>query len=176
MRRPLSVVSALAAVIALGAIAGCGGSGASSKSASSNAAVTPVAPSPQNVALKIAGGKMAKALGYTTPDGKGHDTYIPSSFSVTAGGQVTVTVTNYDEGPHSFTSPALGLNVQIPGAKNADKKIPSVTTFTFTVKQAGKYRWYCAIPCDHKANLWAMTPGKDGPSQDGYMAGFVTAT
>lgn len=164
------------AVVALGAalVAGCGGKTSATKVASSKPAAS--ASAAQSVSLKIGGATMSKALGYTTPDGKGHDTFIPANFSVKVGSKVTVTVNNYDEGPHSFTSPDLGVNVQIPGAKNADKKIPSVTKFTFTAAKSGKFRWFCAMPCDKKANMWAMSAGPDGPSRDGYMAGFVTAS
>ena len=169
------VAMVLVALVVAAAVAGCGSSGKAASPSHSNAAST-TAGSVENVSLKIAGGKMAKALGYTTPDGKGHDTYIPSEFTVKVGDKVTVTVSNYDEGPHTFTSPDLGLNQVIAPAKNADKKIPSTTTFTFTASKAGKFRWYCSLPCDAKAAGWAMTPGPNGPDQDKYMAGYVTAT
>jgi plastocyanin len=176
MRLPLLVVVVTGAV----AVAGCGsGSKASSGSQSNAASATPAQSgaegSVENVSMKIAGGKMAKALGYMTNDGKGHDTYIPSQFTVKAGSTIKVTVSNYDEGPHTFTSPDLGVNATIAPATNADKKIPSKTTFTFTAKKAGKFRWYCALPCDAKAAGWAMTPGPNGPAQDKYMAGYVVA-
>lgn len=166
-RLPLLLIAAVGAVV----FAGCGGS-------SSNAAhPTSASSSAENVSMKIAGAKMSKALGYTTADGKGHDTYIPSDLKVKAGDTITVTVSNYDEGPHTFTSPQLGVNATIAPATNADKKIPSKTKFTFTAKQAGKYRWYCALPCDAKADGWAMTPEPDGDTdRTGYMAGYVVAS
>jgi plastocyanin len=175
---------ALLVVVVAGAaaIAGCGGSSAKSSSVSHNnaASATPAQGgaegSVENVSMKIAGGKMAKALGYTTDDGKGHDTYIPSELKVKAGSTIKVTVSNYDEGPHTFTSPDLGVNATIAPATNATKKIPSKTTFTIVVKKAGKFRWYCALPCDAKAAGWAMTPGSSGPDQDKYMAGYVVAS
>jgi plastocyanin len=166
----------IAGVAALALTAGCGGGSTKATHASAAGGTGAKAGAVQNVALKIAGGKMAKQLGYTTPDGKGHDTYIPTSFSVGVGETVKVTVTNYDEGPHTFTSPELGVNASIPGATNADKGIPSKTTFTFVVKKAGKFRWFCALPCDKKAKGWAMSPGTTGADRDGYMAGYVTAS
>jgi plastocyanin len=173
VRVPVLLTASLAA---LAFTAGCGGGSTKATHASAAGGAGAQAGVVQNVALKIAGGKMAKQLGYTTPDGKGHDTYIPSSFGVKVGEKVIVTVTNYDEGPHTFTAPDLGLNANIPGATNADKGIPSKTTFTFVVKKAGKFRWYCALPCDKKANGWAMTPTGTGADRDGYMAGYVTAS
>jgi plastocyanin len=73
---------------------------------------------------------------------------------------VTVTVSNYDDMPHSFTSPSLAVNETIPaGSANA----PTKTTFTFTApSKAGSYPWWCALPRDP----WAM-------AHDGYMRGHV---
>lgn len=169
---------ALLAISAAGALvaSGCGGSSSKAGAAPHSNASSASGGSVESVSLEIAGGKMAKKLGYTTPDGKGHDTYIPSELKVKAGDTIRVTVSNYDEGPHTFTSPELGVNAQISPAINADKKIPSKTTFTFVVKKAGKFRWYCALPCDAKASGWAMTPGSNGqPDRDKYMAGYVVA-
>lgn len=95
-------------------------------------------------------------------DAKGawHDAYLPAAFGVTVGKKATVTITNYDGAPHTFTAPGLKLNVLIPPAK-AGK--PSVTTFSFTAKKAGTYDWFCAAGCDP----WAMT-------HLGFMRGRVT--
>jgi len=95
------------------------------------------------------------------PDGKWHDAYLPANFTVLAGVPVQVTVYNYDGGAHSFTSSTLGVNKLIPAAKGNK---PSITTFTFTAKKAGKYLWWCNQPCDP----WAM-------SHVGYMRGYVSA-
>jgi plastocyanin len=96
-------------------------------------------------------------------DGNWHDAYLPADFSVKAGATVQVTVYNYDEMPHTFTSTALGTNVEIaPGSESK----PSKTTFTFHAPQkAGSYEWYCALPCDP----WSMT-------HFGFMKGHVTVT
>jgi membrane fusion protein, multidrug efflux system len=95
------------------------------------------------------------------PDGKWHDAFLPASFTVHPGDKVTVTVKNYDGGPHSFTSPSLGLNAMISAGS---MKHPHQTTFTFTApKHPGRYAWWCAMPCDP----WAM-------SHVGYMRGYVT--
>ncbi|HKZ15380.1 MAG TPA: hypothetical protein VJL81_16200 [Solirubrobacterales bacterium] len=94
------------------------------------------------------------------PEGTWHDAFLPADFSVDPGTTVKVTVVNYDEGEHTFTSPMLGLNVTIPAGT---AKEPASTTFTFKAPtRTGSYMWFCAKPCDP----WAM-------SHDGYMRGFV---
>ena len=82
-------------------------------------------------------------------DGKWHDAFLPANFTAIAGVPVKVTVFNYDDMPHSFTSPSLNVNKIIPAAKG---DTPGKVTFTFTAKKAGKYLWWCAKPCDP----WAM--------------------
>ncbi|MFP5388857.1 MAG: cupredoxin domain-containing protein [Thermoleophilia bacterium] len=97
------------------------------------------------------------------PEGTWHDAFLPADFSVKPGSVVHVTVYNYDEGEHSFTSSSLGTNVTIAAGTESE---PAVTTFTFRApEKAGRYSWLCMLPCDP----WAM-------SHDGYMRGFVTVT
>lgn len=99
-------------------------------------------------------------------DKKMHDAYTPTDFSAKAGQPVIVTIYNYDTAKHSFTAPALHLNVIIPGARRDG--VPAVKTFRFTVNKAGAYHWLCVMPCDD-AQGWAMR-------HDEYMAGTVTIT
>ncbi len=107
------------------------------------------------------------------PDNKTHDAFVPSNFTVYAGQIVNLTVMNFDDMPHSFTSTSLSVNFQIPGTETPG--VPAVSSFQFTPTVAGVDRWWCAIPCDTDADGWAMTTGSDGqPSQIGYMGGFVT--
>lgn len=107
------------------------------------------------------------------PDGKTHDTVMPSNFTVQLGQTVELTFINYDEGPHTFTSLDLGVNSQYPGALGVGK--PSVTHFQFVASKAGVFRWYCTLPCDMGQGGWAMTTGTDGqPGQLGFMGGYVT--
>lgn len=95
------------------------------------------------------------------PEGTWHDAFLPADFSVQPGATVKVTVLNYDEGEHTFTSTGLGTNATI-AAGSATR--PVATTFTFHAPtKAGSYMWFCALPCDP----WAM-------SQMGYMRGLVT--
>lgn len=96
-------------------------------------------------------------------DGNWHDAYLPADFSVKAGTTVHVTVYNYDDMPHSFTAPELGVNQEI-AAGSEDKA--SKTTFTFTAPaEAGSFEWLCDLPCDP----WAM-------SHEGFMRGRVRVT
>jgi plastocyanin len=97
------------------------------------------------------------------PEGTWHDAFLPADFSVKPGSVVHVTVYNYDEGEHSFTSSSLGTNVTIAAGSESE---PAVTTFTFRApEKAGRYQWLCMLPCDP----WAM-------SHDGYMRGYVSVT
>ena len=95
------------------------------------------------------------------PEGTWHDAFLPADFSVKPGSVVRVTVYNYDEGEHSFTSSSLGTNVTIAAGSESE---PAVTTFTFRApEKAGRYAWLCALPCDP----WAM-------SHNGFMRGYVS--
>jgi hypothetical protein len=115
-------------------------------------------------------------LGQKGPDGLRHDTTYGANFSVEKGQRVVVTVYNFDEGPHTITAKALGLNVKIPGAKNEEKGVPSKTIFSFTAKKVGTFRWFCTLPCDAGQKYWAMSASKNGIGQDGFMAGYITVT
>jgi plastocyanin len=120
-------------------------------------AASPTAAPAQHVKIVI---KSDEEHGKLGPEGTWHDAFLPADFSVKAGATVKVTVYNYDEGEHSFTSSQLGTNVMI--AAGTESK-PAVTTFTFHAPQkAGNYLWICAMPCDP----WAM-------NHDGFMRGYV---
>jgi plastocyanin len=153
----------LLALLALGALAlalsACGGSSNSSGEASANAG-SGSSPAAENVKLVI---KTDEEHAKKGPEGTWHDAYLPADFSVKAGTTVHVTVSNYDEAPHSFNAADLGANAMI--AAGSESK-PSTTTFTFHApKKAGRYAWFCAMPCDP----WAM-------AQQGFMKGYVTVT
>ena len=98
------------------------------------------------------------------PDKIMHDSFSPADFTVVQGVPVQVTVYNYDGGTHSFTSSALGLNVDFAGSKKTG--VPSVKSFTFTPSKTGSFTWECVLQCDGQAKGWAM-------SHDGYMMGKV---
>jgi plastocyanin len=107
------------------------------------------------------------------PDNQTHDTFIPCNFTVYTGETVNLTIVNYDNMPHSFTSPTL--NVDFQASESQATGVPSVSHFQFTETKAGNYRWWCTVPCDNDSGGWAMANGSDGqPGQIGYMGGFVT--
>ena len=127
------------------------------------AALTPAVPTgpPQAVRLVI---KSDTEHGRHGPDGKWHDAFLPANFKVHAGRVVKVTVYNYDDMPHSFTSSTLSSTELINENISAGSaSTPSVTTFTFRAPAPGRYLWWCAMPCDP----WAM-------AHIGYMRGIVT--
>ena len=158
------------------------------------------APMPAAMPSMGAGGATAGAMGANTalpvkhvnlsieadakkgPDGKMHDAFFPNTnLSVRAGQRVRVTIYNYDDMPHSFTSPALPKGAAIPvphrlrgffageavfDTLTIDEHLvsnPSKTVLTFTApRNGGSYIWYCKLPCDD----WAM-------AHFGYMVGRV---
>lgn len=109
------------------------------------------------------------------PDSKPHDTVVPANFVVHAGQKVTLTAINYDESPHSITSPGAKVDFTMKaGVVGKDGKItPTTTTYTFTAPAKGVYRWYCKFPCDKGHGMWAMGQGYSGPGKEGFMAGFI---
>jgi plastocyanin len=116
------------------------------------------ASTPEQISLTIKSDEEHAKKG---PDGKWHDAYLPADFTVKPGATVEVTVSNYDEATHTFTSTGLGTN-QMIAAGSATK--PATTTFTFTAPtKKGSYEWHCMMPCDP----WAMPHA-------GYMEGSVT--
>lgn len=145
------------------------------------AGVRPALAMPANslVTIQILPGTGGGPLG---PDGRHHDAFEPSSFSVRVGRPITLRIVNHDMMRHSVVVPALGLDVVARPAmmaKGAAMK-PVTTTVTFTVKKPGSYRWHCTEPCDDGAGYWAMTSapsGKDAgrPDRDGFMAGTIVA-
>ncbi len=104
--------------------------------------------------LKIVGGSK---LG---PDHKKHDVFTKTEFAVKVGQPLKLRIDNTDDVPHSITAPVAGVNLTIQ---------PGSHVYNLTVTQAGRFQWFCIIPCDSDANGWAM-------SHAGYMAGYITAT
>jgi hypothetical protein len=98
--------------------------------------------------------------GLRKPEGRVVDAFVPSDFTVRAGIPVQLTVFNYGDTPHTFTSSSLGVDVLIPPALQAG---PSSVTVSFTPKRLGSFRWRCRVQCDP----WSMT-------RQGYMRGTVT--
>jgi Cupredoxin-like domain len=94
------------------------------------------------------------------PDKIMHDTFTQSEFAVKVGQRLQLKIDNTDEGEHSITSPQIGVNIVVK---------PGMHTYQLVVKEKGRFSWFCVIPCDDKANGWAM-------QHAGFMSGFITAT
>jgi plastocyanin len=104
--------------------------------------------------LKVIG---ASKLG---PDGKKHDVFTKTEFAVKVGQPLKLRINNTDDVPHSITAPVAGVSLTIK---------PGTHTYRLIVTQAGRFQWFCIIPCDSDAHGWAM-------QTSGYMAGYITAT
>ena len=168
--KKLSVIAATSAAgLSLFGLAAC----ASGSNTGSQAASHRAAASAQVVQMDVLGGKLSAKYGIVGPDGQGHDTFVPAEFTAKAGQTYTIRVYNYDEGPHSFTIDALGINKMIAPYVSATQ--PSLTTFTVKFPKTGVFRFYCKFPCDAKHSGWAMTSDRNGKGsdQDGFMAGYV---
>lgn len=105
------------------------------------------------VDVKILGGEKQG------PDGKKHDVFTKTEYNVKVGQPMKLRIDNTDDVPHSISSPTAGVSIIAQ---------PGVHTYTLLVKKAGKYVWYCMLPCDGDANGWAM-------QHPGYMSGYITA-
>jgi nitrous oxide reductase len=96
----------------------------------------------------------------TGPDGKKHDAFTRTEFAVKVGQPLTLKIDNTDNVPHSITSPVAGVNITVQ---------PGVHSYSLIVSKAGRFQWYCMIPCDSDAHGWAM-------QNPGFMSGYITAT
>jgi len=121
--------------------------------ATANALASPTAPA-ETVYTKVAA-SLKKG-----PDGQMHDAFTTTDFTVKVGQPLKIVVDNTDEGSHSLTAPVANVNVIVTPGKH---------TYTVVFTKAGKFQWYCAVPCDDYTNGWAMT-------HPGYMAGYFTVT
>lgn len=97
------------------------------------------------------------------------------------GKRTTVSNANGNTAPaHTFTVPALGINVPLVGEPSTVKNLCSTapcgtssphTTihFSFRTPGPGNYRWQCFVPCG-----LGFLDGNGGPMQTlGYMGGFL---
>jgi heme/copper-type cytochrome/quinol oxidase subunit 2 len=124
---------------------------ASQPAAASTAAAQPAVA--QTVDVKVVGAAKSG------PDGKKHDIFTKTEYAVKVGQPLKLKIDNTDDVPHSISSPAAGVNIIAQ---------PGVHIYTMVVKTAGRFQWYCLLPCDGDANGWAM-------KHPGYMSGYITA-
>ena len=90
------------------------------------------------------------------PNGKLHDAFSVTNFTVRAGQPVKLVINNTDGGDHSITTMGgAGVNIIVR---------PGVHTYTLLVHKQGKFMWMCTQPCDP----FSM-------SHLGYMRGYITS-
>lgn len=154
----VGVVAAL--LMSIAALAQSGGKGettvatrASQPAGTGSATASAVKPATSVVALKIIG-SVKKG-----PDRQMHDAFTVTNFNVKVGQAETLKIDNTDDVPHSITSLTAGVSIIAQ---------PGVHTYKLLVNKAGKFLWYCMLPCDGDANGWAM-------QHPGYMSGYITA-
>jgi plastocyanin len=157
----LSILAIIISIVALASTNPSRGTTTVVQAGAGGAASAPVAPAVKPESLTI-GIKADSEHGKLGPGKQWHDAFLPADFTVHAGATVTITLNNYDSGPHTFTSPSLGVNQIVGGGGTLGA--PKTVTFTFKApSKPGNYQWWCAVPCDP----WAM-------AHDGYMRGHVT--
>jgi uncharacterized cupredoxin-like copper-binding protein len=90
------------------------------------------------------------------PDGKLHDAFSVTNFTVRAGQPVKLVINNTDNGDHSITTMSGGgVNIIVR---------PGLHTYTLLVHTQGKFAWMCTQPCDP----YSM-------AHVGYMRGYITS-
>lgn len=89
------------------------------------------------------------------PDGKLHDAFSVTDFTVHVGRPMRLVINNTDTSPHSINAPDAGVNIVVR---------PGMHTYTLLVRRTGRFEWYCMMPCDP----FSM-------AHVGYMRGFITA-
>jgi uncharacterized cupredoxin-like copper-binding protein len=89
------------------------------------------------------------------PDGKLHDAFSVTNFTVRAGQPVKLVIDNTDSAPHSITAMGAGVNIIAR---------PGVHTYTLLLQKQGKFMWMCTQPCDP----YSM-------AHIGYMRGYITS-
>jgi plastocyanin len=88
-------------------------------------------------------------------DGKLHDAFSVTNFTVQAGQPVKLVINNTDTSDHSITAVDAGVNIVVR---------PGLHTYTLLVHQQGRFEWLCTFPCDP----YSM-------SHVGYMRGYITS-
>jgi heme/copper-type cytochrome/quinol oxidase subunit 2 len=151
-----ALVMSIIALVQSGEHSGAGMMNRVASTSTTPAASAPaaIAPAATTISLKIIGGSK---LG---PDGKKHDVFTKTDFAVKVGQPLRLRIDNADDVPHSITAPVPGVNITVQ---------PGTHTYTVLVKQAGRFQWFCIIPCDSDANGWAM-------QHAGFMSGYITAS
>jgi heme/copper-type cytochrome/quinol oxidase subunit 2 len=126
--------------------------------------IQPAQARPVTQVVKIAGAPAVQPTVYLTvspgikpgADGKLHDAFSVTNFYVHAGQPIKLVINNTDTAAHSIVAPGAGVSIMVK---------PGTHTYTLLVRKAGRFQWYCGMPCDP----YSM-------AHDGYMRGFITAS
>ena len=114
--------------------------------------------------VKVSGAPAVQSTVYLTvspgvkpgPDGKLHDAFSVTDFTVHVGQPVKLVINNTDDTVHSIVAPDADVMIMVK---------PGTHTYTLLVRKAGRFQWLCMMPCDP----YSM-------AHDGYMRGFITAS
>jgi plastocyanin len=126
--------------------------------------IQPAQARPVTQVVKVSGAPAVQPTVYLTvtpgikpgADGKLHDAFSVTNFYVHAGQPIKLVINNTDTAAHSIVAPGVGVSIIVK---------PGTHTYTLLVRKAGRFQWYCGMPCDP----YSM-------AHDGYMRGFITAS
>jgi plastocyanin len=126
--------------------------------------IQPAQAHPVTQMVKISGAPAVQPTVYLTvspgmkpgTDGKLHDAFSVTNFYVHAGQPIKLVINNTDDVAHSIVAPGAGVSIMVK---------PGTHTYTLIVRKAGRFQWFCGMPCDP----YSM-------AHNGYMRGFITAT
>lgn len=126
--------------------------------------IQPAQAHPVTQVVKVSGAPAVQPTVYLTvspgikpgADGKLHDAFSVTNFYVHAGQAIKLVINNTDDAVHSIVAPGAGVSIMVK---------PGTHTYTLLVRKAGRFEWFCGMPCDP----YSMT-------HDGYMRGFITAS
>jgi hypothetical protein len=126
--------------------------------------IQPAQAHPVTQVVKVSGAPAVQPTVYVTvsaglkpgADGKLHDAFSVTNFYAHAGHPVKLVINNTDDVAHSIVSPDAGVSITVK---------PGTHTYTLLVRKAGRFQWFCMMPCDP----YSM-------AHDGYMRGYITAS
>ncbi|MFZ0386315.1 MAG: cupredoxin domain-containing protein [Solirubrobacteraceae bacterium] len=126
--------------------------------------IQPAQARPVTQVVKVSGAPAVRPTVYLTvspgvkpgADGKLHDAFSVTNFYVHAGQPIKLVINNTDSAAHSIVAPGAGVSIMVK---------PGTHTYTLLVRKAGRFQWFCGMPCDP----YSM-------AHDGYMRGFITAS
>jgi heme/copper-type cytochrome/quinol oxidase subunit 2 len=126
--------------------------------------IQPAQARPVTQVVKVSGAPAVQRTVYLTvspsvkpgADGKLHDAFSITNFYVHACQPVKLVINNTDTAVHSIAAPSAGVRIMVK---------PGTHTYTLVVRKAGRFQWFCMMPCDP----YSM-------AHNGYMRGYITAS